>query len=49
MSGGSLNYLASTINGALFEDLIGTHYKNVCDAKNARIARNLNPISRKKS
>lgn len=44
MSGGSHNYIASTINGALFEDLIGTHYKNVCDAKNNRIARNLNPM-----
>lgn len=44
MSGGSHNYIASTIDSALFEYLIDTHYKNVCDAKNARIARNLNPM-----
>ena len=44
MSGGSHNYIAYTINGELFEDRIETHYTNVCDAKNARIARNLNPM-----
>ena len=44
MSGGSHNYIAYTINGELFEDRIETHYTNVCDEKNARIARNLNPM-----
>ena len=44
MSGGSHNYIANTINVDLFEDWISTHYRNVCDAKNARIARNLNPM-----
>ena len=44
MSGGSHNYIAYTINGELFEDRIETHYTNVCNAKNARIARNLNPM-----
>ena len=44
MSGGSHNYIANEINVALFEDCICTHYRNVCDEKNARIARNLNPM-----
>lgn len=44
MSDGSHNYIADTINEALFEGRIWTRYANVCDAKNARIARNLNPI-----
>ena len=44
MSGGSHNYVAYTINDELFEDRIETHYTNVCDEKNARIARNLNPM-----
>lgn len=44
MSGGSHNYIASTINSALFGYYISAHYENVCDAENARIARNLNPM-----
>ena len=44
MSGGSHDYIAYRINSELFEDRIETHYTNVCDAKNARIARNLNPM-----
>jgi hypothetical protein len=44
MSGGSHNYISSTINGALFGYYISSHYENVCDAENARIARNLNPM-----
>lgn len=44
MSGGSHNYISYAINGALFKDRIETHYTNVCDAENARIARNLNPM-----
>lgn len=48
MSGGSHNYIANEINEALFEDRfenrIDNHYKNVCDEKIARIARNLNPM-----
>ena len=44
MSGGSHDYIAYRINSELFEDRIETHYENVCDAKNARIARNLNPM-----
>ena len=44
MSGGSHNYIAYEINAELFENRIETHYTNVCDAKNARIARNLNPM-----
>ena len=44
MSGGSHNYIAYEINAELFENRIETHYENVCDAKNARIARNLNPM-----
>ena len=44
MSGGSHNYIAYTINDELFKNRIETHYTNVCDAKNARIARNLNPM-----
>lgn len=44
MSGGSHNYIAYDINGALFEDRIDSHYKNVCDEKIARVARNLNPM-----
>lgn len=45
MSGGSHNYIADTINEALFEGRIWSRYANVCDAKNARIARNLNPMN----
>lgn len=48
MSGGSHNYIANEINEALFEDRfenrIDNRYKNVCDEKIARIARNLNPM-----
>lgn len=48
MSGGSHNYIAYEMNCALFEDRfenrIDTNYKNVCDEKIARIARNLNPM-----
>jgi hypothetical protein len=48
MSGGSHNYIANEINEALFEDCFGNRvdnrYKNVCDEKTARIARNLNPM-----
>lgn len=48
MSGGSHNYIANEINKALFEDRfenrIDNHYKNVCDEKIARIARNFNPM-----
>ena len=44
MSGGSHNYIAYEINAELFENRIETNYTNVCDAKNARIARNLNPM-----
>ena len=44
MSGGSLNYIAYEINDELFENRIETNYTNVCDEKNARIARNLNPM-----
>ena len=44
MSGGSHDYIAYRINSELFEDRIETHYTNVCDEKNARIARNLNPM-----
>lgn len=44
MSGGSHNYIADAINEALFEGRIWSRYTNVCDEKNARIARNLNPM-----
>ena len=44
MSGGSHSYIAYEINAELFENRIETYYDNVCDAKNARIARNLNPM-----
>lgn len=44
MSGGSHNYIADTINEALFEGRIWSRYANVCDARNARIARNFNPM-----
>lgn len=48
MSGGSHNYIANEINEALFENCSGNRmdnrYKNVCDEKTARIARNLNPM-----
>ena len=48
MSGGSLNYISYEINSALFKDRfenrIDNHYENVCDERNARIARNLNPM-----
>lgn len=44
MSGGSHNYIANEINEALFEDRFENRYKNVCDEKIARIARNLNPM-----
>lgn len=48
MSGGSHNYIANEINEALFENRfesrIDNRYKNVCDEKIARIARNLNPM-----
>lgn len=48
MSGGSHNYIANEINEALFENRfenrIDNHYKNVCNEKIARIARNLNPM-----
>ena len=48
MSGGSHNYISYAINGALFKDRfenrIDNHYKNVCDERIARIARNLNPM-----
>lgn len=43
MSGGSHNYISYAINGALFKDRfenrIDNHYKNVCDERIARIAR----------
>lgn len=44
MSGGSHNYISSSINGALFEHYIDTHYRNICCAKNTKIARNMNPM-----
>ena len=44
MSGGSHNYIACAINDSLFEERIYTHYKNICDAEDARIARNMNPM-----
>lgn len=44
MSGGSHNYIANEINEALFGSCMDNRYKNVCDEKNARIARDLNPM-----
>ena len=44
MSGGSHNYIANEINKALFGSCMDNRYKNVCDEKNARIARDLNPM-----
>jgi hypothetical protein len=44
MSGGSHNYIANEIDEALFGNCIDNRYKNVCDEKIARIARNLNPM-----
>lgn len=44
MSGGSHNYISFSINGALFEHYIDTHYRNICCAKNTKIARNMNPM-----
>lgn len=44
MSGGSHNYIANEIDEALFGNRMDNRYKNVCDEKNARIARNLNPM-----
>lgn len=44
MSDGSHNYISYAINCALFEDRFENRYKNVCDEKIARIARNLNPM-----
>ena len=42
MSGGSHNYISSSINGALFEHYIDTHYRNICCAKNTKIATKVN-------
>lgn len=44
MSGGSLNYLASTMCDSLFGYQVDRDYKKICDNANARIARNLNPM-----
>lgn len=44
MSGGSLNYLASTMCDSLFGYKTDRDYEMICNNDNARIARNLNPM-----
>lgn len=44
MSGGSLNYLASTMVESLFYDRVAIDYGKLCDKDNAIIARKLNPM-----
>lgn len=44
MSGGSLNYLASTMVESLFDYRVDRHYRKICDKDNDRIARKLNPM-----
>ena len=44
MSGGSLNYLASTMCDSLFGYKTYRDYEMICNNANARIARNLNPM-----
>lgn len=44
MSGGSLNYLASTMCDSLFDYGVDRDYKKICDKNNAKIARKLNPL-----
>ena len=44
MSGGSLNFLASTMCDSLFGDKTDRDYEMICNNDNARIARKLNPM-----
>lgn len=44
MSGGSLNFLASTMVESLFDYRVDRDYGKICDKDNAIIARNLNPM-----
>lgn len=44
MSGGSLNYLASTMVESLFDYRVDRDYGKICDKDNAIIARKLNPM-----
>lgn len=44
MSGGSLNYLASTMCDSLFGYKTDIDYEMICNNDNARIARNFNPM-----
>ena len=44
MSGGSLNYLASTMCDYLFGYKTDRDYEMICNNANARIARSLNPM-----
>ena len=44
MSGGSLNFLASTMCDSLFGYKTDRDYEMICNNANARIARSLNPM-----
>lgn len=44
MSGGNLNYLASTMVESLFDYRVDRDCRKICDKDNAFIARNLNPM-----
>lgn len=44
MSGGSFNYLYSTISNQLFGYTISGHYRNIDNKEDIRIARQLNPM-----
>ena len=44
MSGGSFNYLYSTMSNQLFDYAISGHYSDIDNKENIRIARKINPM-----